>query len=293
MIWRYVFIIGCLALTGCASSKRVDEQVQQEQNTQAQNHEIGDQESSQEGSAQEGSAQESSEQEEQVASVDDPRDPLESVNRSIWAFNWDFLDKALIRPVAVGYREYVPHFMRKGIHNAALNLEEPSSTINNLLQGEIEGTFISLGRFVINSSIGLLGTIDVAKEMGLERRPEEFGEVLATWGIGTGPYLMLPALGPNDIRSGSGKFVDNAYFPLADLNIYFSIFQSAVKGLEARADLVEQEELINSSLDPYLFVKDVYFQRLQNKVNNGEEQQKSEEEQELESEFDAYLEGIE
>ncbi|UAA38128.1 VacJ family lipoprotein [Paraneptunicella aestuarii] len=287
MIWRYVFIIGCLALTGCASSKHVDEQVQQEQNTQAAS-EQGDFE-------QEGSEQASSEQEneEQIASANDPRDPLESVNRSIWAFNWDFLDKALLRPVAVGYREYVPHFMRKGIHNAALNLEEPSSTINNLLQGQFEGTFTSLGRFVINSSIGLLGTIDVAKEIGLERHPEEFGEVLATWGIGTGPYLMLPAIGPNDIRSGSGKFVDNAYFPLADLNIYLSIVQSAVKALEARADLVEQEELINSSLDPYLFVKDVYFQRLQNKVNNGEEQKKSEEEQDLESEFDAYLEGIE
>lgn len=270
MMWRSIIIAGCLVLAGCASSKNVDEQAK------ATNIDNGVDVQNQE----------------QKEDVSDANDPFEPINRSIWAFNWDFLDKVLLRPVAVGYRKAVPHFIRKGVHNAALNLEEPSSSINNLLQGEIEGTAVSLGRFVINSTIGLLGTIDVAEDMGLERRPEEFGEVLGAWGIDTGPYLMVPALGPNDLRTGTGKVVDNAYFPLTDLNIYFSIFQSAVKVLEARADLVAQEELLNNSLDPYLFVRDAYFQRIENKVNNGQEQEQTEEELELNDELDAFLDGV-
>ncbi len=271
MIWRSIIIAGCLVLAGCASSKNAEEQAQSVNSTSTDNSEI-------------------------VSKADtdttDSRDPLEGVNRAVWAFNWDFLDKVLLRPAAVTYRKVLPQFVRRGVHNAALNLEEPSSSLNNLLQGELEGTAVSVGRFVINSTVGLLGTIDVAKEIGLERKPEEFGEVLGAWGITTGPYLMLPALGPNDLRTGSGKVVDNAYFPLADLNIYFSIFQSAVKVLEARADLIAQEELLNNSLDPYLFVKDAYFQRVQNKVNNGREQKQTEEEEEFNDELDAYLDGM-
>ena len=266
MMWRSIFVVGCLALTGCASSNSVSEQAENADNgtTPASN-----------------------------IPASDPRDPLESFNRVMWSFNWDILDKYLLRPVAVSYRENVPGFIRRGVHNAALNLEEPASTVNNLLQGEMQGMAVSLGRFTINTTLGLLGTIDVAHEMGIERRPEEFGEVLGTWGAGTGPYLMLPALGPHDIRTTVGRVVDNSYFPLADLNIYFSVLQNGVKLLETRADLVAQEEQLYNSLDPYAFVKDAYFQRLQNKVNNGVEQQQSEEELELNDELESYLEELE
>ncbi|MCY7294396.1 MlaA family lipoprotein [Alteromonas sp. a30] len=265
MIWRSIIVAGCLVLTGCASSKNVSEQAQKANNENTP---------------------------EVDTSVSDPRDPLESFNRVMWSFNWDILDKYLVRPVAVSYRENVPSFIRRGVHNAALNLEEPASTVNNLLQGEMQGMAVSLGRFTINTTIGLLGTIDVAREMGIERRPEDFGEVLGRWGSGTGPYIMLPALGPHDVRTTLGRVVDNAYFPLADLNIYFSVLQNGVKLLETRADLVAQEDQLYNSLDPYAFVKDAYFQRLQNKVNNGVEQKQSEEEVELNEELDAYLENI-
>ena len=203
-------------------------------------------------------------------SYEDPRDPLESVNRKIWDFNYDVLDKYLLRPAALAYVDYVPGFARKGLHNMALNLEEPSNTVNNLLQGKVDGSFTSLGRFVINSSVGLLGTIDVASKIGLERREEEFGEVLGRWGVGTGAYLMIPALGPSDVRSTTGDIVDSAYFPLADLNLYVSLLRNGIKALESRAALVKQEENLEASLDPYAFVKDAYFQNLEFKVTDGE-----------------------
>lgn len=265
MIWRSIIVAGCLVLGGCASSKSASEQAQNANFDKAEGKEVD---------------------------ASDPRDPLESFNRAMWSFNWDILDKYVLRPVAVSYRENVPHFVRRGVHNAALNLEEPSSTVNNLLQGEMQGMAVSAGRFVINTTVGLLGTVDIAKDMGLERRPEEFGEVLGTWGAGTGPYLMLPALGPNDIRSATGTIVDNAYFPLADLNIYLNVLQSGVKLLEARADLVAQEDQLYNSLDPYAFVKDAYLQRVADKVNNGEEQEKTDEEEALDDELDAYLDGV-
>ena len=205
----------------------------------------------------------------QAENSGDPRDPIESVNRDIWDFNYDVLDKYVLRPVTVAYVDYMPGFARTGLLNMATNLEEPSNTVNNLLQGKVEGSLISLGRFVVNSTIGLLGTIDVATEMGLQAEEEEFGEVLGVYGVDTGAYLMLPALGPTDVRSGVGDIVDSAYFPLADLNFYTSILRSGIKALEARASLIEQESVLESSLDPYAFVKNAYFQNLEFKVTDG------------------------
>ena len=204
--------------------------------------------------------------EQQVAASNDP---LESVNRSLWTFNWEYLDKYLLRPVSIAYVEHVPDFARKGLLNAAENLEEPSNAVNNLLQGKVVGTATSLGRFVLNSTVGLLGTIDVASSLGLEPEQEEFGETLAVWGAGTGYYLMAPGMGPTDVRSATGDIVDTAYFPLADLNIYVSVFRTAIKAMEARGNLVQQEQLLNDSLDSYSLIKDIYFQNLQNKVNDG------------------------
>lgn len=229
--------------------------------------------------------------EEQAAQHNDPRDPLESINRSMWYFNYDILDKHVLRPVTVAYVDYMPQFARTGLLNMALNLEEPANTVNNLLQGKLDGTFISLGRFVINSTLGLLGSIDVASELGLQRKGEEFGEVLGKWGAGTGPYLMIPAMGPNDIRSGVGDYVDSSYFPLDSLNIYFTVLRGGIKALEARATLIQQEQLLNDSPDPYSFVKGAYFQHLEFKVQDGQVEQ-TEEEVELDEDIDAYLDDL-
>lgn len=206
---------------------------------------------------------------EQAQNSGDPRDPIENVNRAVWDFNYEVLDEYILRPVTVAYVDYMPGFARTGLLNFATNLEEPSNTVNNLLQGKVDGSLISLGRFVVNSTIGLLGTIDVATSMGLTVEEEEFGEVLGVYGVDTGAYLMLPALGPTDIRSGVGDLVDSAYFPLADLNIYTSFLRSGIKALEARAELISQEQVLEQSLDPYAFVKNAYFQNLEFKVTDG------------------------
>jgi len=199
----------------------------------------------------------------------DERDPLEGFNRVMWDFNYDILDEYILRPVTVVYVDYVPSPARTGLYNAALNLEEPSNTVNNLLQGKLAGSLTSLGRFVLNSTVGLLGLIDVAKEIGLEREEEEFGEVLGKYGVGTGAYLMLPAMGPTDFRSAVGDFVDSSYFPLQDLNFYVTAVRTGIKALEARAQLMDQEGQLDQSLDPYAFVKNAYFQNLQFKVTDG------------------------
>jgi phospholipid-binding lipoprotein MlaA len=228
---------------------------------------------------------------EQAPQYSDPKDPLESINRTMWDFNYDVLDEYLLRPATVVYVDYMPDFARTGLYNMALNLEEPSNTLNNLLQGKLKGTFTSLGRFVLNSTVGLLGTLDVATELGLRRQEEEFGEVLGKWGAGTGPYLMIPALGPNDIRSGVGDIVDGAYFPLDGLNFYFAFLRSGIKALEARASLIQQEQQLDEAIDPYSFVKNAYFQNLKFKVMDGKVE-KSEEEKALEDDIEAYLNNL-
>jgi len=276
MNWQCIVIAGCLILGGCASSNQASEQAQ-----------AADYQSNQVAVNEEGANAQPA-----ISNTDDEvddNDPLESFNRVMWDFNWDILDQYLLRPTAVAYRNNVPQFMRTGLLNAAQNLDEPANFVNNFLQGEFEYSFGSLGRFVINSTLGLVGTIDVAQEMGLSRHRERFGEVLGSYGVGTGPYVMLPALGPNDPRSITGTVVDNFYFPIQ--NGYFAIL-SGISILETRADLVAQEELINNSVDPYAFVRDVYFQQLENDVNNGAVQEKTQEEQEFDQELDAYLDEL-
>ena len=249
-----LLLLTSLILGGCASNK-VDEQVEQETN-------------------------------------ESNGDPFESVNRAFWTLNWDYLDKYLLRPAAVTYTKYTPGPVRKGLLNAAQNLEEPASVLSNLLQGKPEGSIVSLGRFVINSTVGLLGTIDVANRIGLERREEELSETFGVWGIPTGPYLMFPGLGPTEFRSLAGDTLDSLYFPLANLNIYVSIVRVGIKALEARAGFIDQEQLLNSSLDPYALVREIYFQDLEFRVKDGNVET-PEEDFELDEEFDEYLEDFE
>ena len=223
-------------------------------------------------------------------------DPLEPFNRLMWDFNYDILDKFLIKPLTKGYIYVTPQPVRTGLLNAANNIEEPANSINNMLQGKFESGFISVGRFAINSTIGLLGIFDVASNMGLAREKEDFGEVLGVWGVGTGPYLMLPGLGPYDVRSITGKVVDSYYWPSTVIEDPYLIAAATVSLLETRAALLEQEENLNRSLDPYLFVRDAYFQNLAFKVSDGKIKQKSEQELEEEqddfSDFEDLLNGI-
>lgn len=224
-------------------------------------------------------------------------DPFEPFNRVMWDFNYQVLDRFLVKPLTQGYVAVAPQPVRTGLLNAANNIKEPANMINNLLQGKMEGSLTSLGRFTVNTTIGLLGIFDVASSMGLERQREDFGQVLGVWGVGTGPYLMLPALGPNDFRSLTGRVVDNYVWPSTVLEDPYLIAASFVSLVESRASLLEQEELLNRALDQYLFVRDAYFQRLAFEVSDGKIQRKSDDELEEEdddfSDFESLLNGTE
>ncbi|WP_026377048.1 MlaA family lipoprotein [Aestuariibacter salexigens] len=220
----------------------------------------------------------------------DPRDKIESVNRLMWDINYDILDQYILRPLTIGYTTVTPDFVRSGLRNAIDNLNEPSNTINNMLQGKPSQGLDSLARFILNSTVGVFGLFDVAGAIGIERQEEAFGEVLGVWGADTGTYVMLPALGPSDVRSFSGDVVDNLYWPLTILNTPFNIARVAIGALESRAAVLSQDAALRNSPDAYAFVRSAYFQNLEFKVKDGEI---SDEEEEFdEAAFEEFLEDI-
>jgi phospholipid-binding lipoprotein MlaA len=200
----------------------------------------------------------------------DSKDPLESINRPFWTFTWDYADKYVLKPASTAYVENVNDDVRLGVYNMALNLNEPSAIINNLLQGKFSDAAKSTGRFVLNSTIGLLGIFDPASDFGWTRKQEEFGEVLGHYGVSDGPYLVTPLTGPTSVREEVGDYVDRYYWPLAIIDFWPNILRAGVLALEQRASLADQEQLIQDSIDPYEFVKNAYFQNMQFKVYDGE-----------------------
>jgi len=187
-------------------------------------------------------------------------DPIEPVNRLIWDFNYNVLDAYVYRPVAKSYIYVMPNDGRKAIHNFVLNLEEPTTVVNNLIQFEFKHSFNALMRFTLNSTFGIFGLIDVGSTVGLERRRESFSNVLGRWSVPNGPYLMVPVLGPRSTRKLVGDIVDGLYFPSSYLSLWQNATLWGLDGAEARAGLIDQEPLLEQSLDPYLFVKEAYIQ---------------------------------
>ncbi|WP_438464668.1 MlaA family lipoprotein [Marinomonas sp. PE14-40] len=196
-------------------------------------------------------------------------DPWERFNRSMYAFN-SGLDKAILKPVAIGYKNVTPTPVQKGVSNFFSNLGEVGNIFNNLLQGKIDATASSSWRFIINSTAGWFGIFDVASEMGLKKQKEDFGETLGYWGISSGPYLVLPLFGPSTLRDSTDVPV-GFYTPGA--KAFFNLHWDealAVSGLdlvETRASLLSLESLIIG--DEYEFVRDVYLQNRQNAVYDG------------------------
>jgi len=234
-----------------------------------------------------GCAGNTAKQQVEAESNSDPRDPLEPFNRVMWDFNYDILDEYILRPATVAYVTVMPQFARKGLLNAAMNLEEPSNAVNNLLQGKIEESVSSLFRFIVNSTIGIVGTFDIADKMGVSRQEEGFDEVLGVYGVNNGPYVMLPAFRPSDTRRLTGEVVDNLYFPFSYINTNVTALRWVVEALEDRATLLEQEQLLGSSVDPYIFVKDAYFQNKAFQVLDGNIPDEEIDEGELED-FEAF-----
>lgn len=251
------------------------------------------QQASQNVASQNSSSQELTANEPAAVDTSDPRDPLESVNRVVWDFNWEVLDAYILRPVTVAYVSVMPQFARTGLLNAAQNLEEPANLTNNLLQGKVDDGLDSLARFLINSTVGLLGTIDVASKIGLDRKEEQFGETLGVWGVETGPFLMLPFLGPSDPRSFIGDYVDGFAFPMTLIDGGLNFARLGISLLETRAQLLDQEAQIEQAVDDYAFLKNAYFERLEFRVTDGRSGDKVIEEEQLDdfADFEAMLEG--
>lgn len=201
--------------------------------------------------------------------VDDPRDPLEIINRPFWTFTWDYADKYVAKPASELYTTYTPPFIRTGLYNMALNLNEPSSAINNLLQLKFADAAESAGRFVLNSTVGLLGFYDPASDFDWSGEQEEFGEVLGSYGVSDGPYLVIPALGPSSVREEVGDYVDGLYWPLVVIDFWPNVLRLSVLGLEKRAAVRDQEQLIVESTDPYEFIKNAYFQNMNYRLHDG------------------------
>ncbi|WP_354624002.1 VacJ family lipoprotein [Psychromonas sp. MME2] len=187
-------------------------------------------------------------------------DPIEPINRVFWDFNYKILDPYIYKPTTETYVDWVPTTGRKSINNFVANFSEPSTVINNLLQLEFEHGGKALFRFVVNTTLGVLGFFDVADEFGVPRRRESFSNVLGRWSVPNGPYLMLPVLGPSSPRKLVGNFVDGLYFPMSYISFWDRVALLALDGLDKREQLLGQETLLEQSLDPYLFVKEAYIQ---------------------------------
>ena len=194
-------------------------------------------------------------------------DPFEDLNRDIFIFN-EKLDEKLLKPAAITYRKVTPQFARTGVTNFFNNLEEIDTTINQILQGEIKYAFNDAGRFVINSTIGLFGLIDVASKMGLERHEEDFGQTLGVWGFDSGPYIMIPFLGPSNPRDLLSRPISSflsGTFAMEDNDVKITLV--GIDALETRERLLDAETLIIG--DKYIFVKDAYVQSREYEINNG------------------------
>ena len=201
--------------------------------------------------------------------INDPADPLESRNRSIYAFN-DNLDKAILEPAADGYDYITPDIFQKGFNNFFDNLNYPVTIINQLLQGNIGESLQDTLRFTINSSIGFFGLFDPASSMGLPEHDEDFGQTLAIWGVKEGPYLMLPFFGPKTLRSLAGDLTDILFSPLLNINdTNLKIKAYSISILQERSDLSTLEEELDNSYDPYQYIKDSYIQNRIYKIHNG------------------------
>jgi phospholipid-binding lipoprotein MlaA len=201
----------------------------------------------------------------------DPRDPMESLNRQVFAFN-EGVDKVVMKPLAEAWVKVLPEPVRTCIGNAFGNLREPSNALNNLLQGKPEEAGSDVCRFAVNTTVGLLGCFDVATRWGFEKHQEDFGQTLGVWGAEPGPYLVVPVFGPSDVRDAIGIY---GVEPFLDVNFWIenvrvrnSIFFTRFVNL--RAELLDADRLISeAALDKYTFVRDGYLQRRRNLVYDG------------------------
>jgi len=201
------------------------------------------------------------------ASIAEANDPFEDINRKVWAFN-EFLDNNLAKPTAEIYTSLAPNFVEVGMSNFFRNINELDNTANQLLQGHPVLALNDFTRFLINSTIGIGGFIDVGSRIGLQRHDEDFGQTLGAWGVSTGPFLMLPLYGPTTPRGLAGKSVSSVLggtFAIEEDDVKLGI--TALDALETRARYLEIEPLIIG--DRYSFIRDSYLQYQEFEASNG------------------------
>ena len=205
------------------------------------------------------------------------KDPLEKINRKVYKFD-RAIDKAVLRPAAVAYTKVVPEAGRRGSSHFFDNIEEPRNFVNAVLQGKPKVALRALGRFIINSTLGVGGLADHATKMGIREQKEDFGQTFAVWGIGSGPYLVLPLLGPSTLRDTAGRGAefaggDPAEFGLGRLHLQWYIEYPAITGprlLSARADLLDSaDKLLNGTADEYATVRSAYLQERRSQIYDG------------------------
>ena len=205
------------------------------------------------------------------ATPSNPQDPLEKFNRASFAFN-DAVDRAALKPAATAYKKVLPGFAQTGVSNFFGNLSDAWSSVNNLLQGKGEAGMTDFTRFALNSTFGIAGLLDIASEAGLQKHNEDFGQTLGVWGVPSGPFLMLPILGPSTVRDTAALPADMA----ADIWSYktpvnWRNIGAGVRVIDKRASLLDASNLFEeAALDRYDFIRDGYMQRRESQVRDGE-----------------------
>jgi phospholipid-binding lipoprotein MlaA len=200
-------------------------------------------------------------------------DPFEGFNRAMFGVN-ETLDKAILEPVAKGYKAVTPTPVRSGVRNFLRNLKSPVILANDVLQAEPKRAGVTLLRFGVNTTVGVVGLFDVATPMGFERHDEDFGQTLGKWGVGPGPYLFLPLMGPMNIRDGVGNIADAAMDPISyaqfDGEDAFRISRGVLTALTARTDAIETIDSIReTSIDPYVTTRTTYALYRAAAIRNG------------------------
>lgn len=202
------------------------------------------------------------------------KDPLESINRGVYKFN-DVTDKAVFKPVATAYKTVTPSPIRTGVNNFFNNLGSVTNILNNLLQFKFANAFSETGRFVINSTFGLAGLIDVAGMDKIAVHKEDFGQTLGYWGVGSGAYLVLPFVGPSTVRDTTGLIVDTTTSDpitythnIGEIRLHNQL--RAAQFIDKRTELLDAKDLVDdASLDPYAFMRDAYLQRRASLIQDG------------------------
>lgn len=200
-----------------------------------------------------------------------PGDPLERMNRATYRFN-DVVDRGVLKPVATGYRNHVPQLVRTGVGNFLDNLAFPTTIVNDLLQLKIKDTLIDIGRFAVNTTLGIGGLLDPASAFGIPRNEEDFGQTLGRWGVPAGPYVVLPLFGPSTLRDAPSIYADAQTDLRVALNLDATTKWSllGISLVDRRAELLAFDASIDSAYDGYAFVRNAWLQRRQYQVKDGD-----------------------